>query len=229
MTVPAVVHVRNIETEFLDGLAPAEIKMIFSAARRRQYLANSVIVNQGQSAEHVFLLVSGRARYFYLTRDGRKVILRWITPGEIFATAAILSRPSEYVASTEVVKNSSVLVWDRSAIRDLITRYPRLIDNTMLIMFKDFAFYRDAHISKVYDSAPQRVAYILGNLANSIGKRVARGIELDVRNDELANEANVTPYTVSRLLSGWQRKGILVKRRGRVLLRSSERLFLESD
>ena len=44
-------------------------------------MANSVIVNQGDPAEHVFLLVSGRVRYFYLTRDGRQVILRWITPG----------------------------------------------------------------------------------------------------------------------------------------------------
>jgi CRP/FNR family transcriptional regulator, nitrogen oxide reductase regulator len=229
MAAPAVIRFRKTEPRFLDGLSAAEVKMIVSAARQRQYLANSVIVNQGHPAEHFFLLVSGRARYFYLTRDGRKVILRWITPGEIFAPAALVSPSSEYLVSTEAVKNSSVLVWDRSVIRNLITRYPRLIDNTFLIMFQYFLFYRDAHMSRVYDTAPQRVAHVLTHLTSSIGKRVAGGIEIDVWNEELANEANVTPFTVSRLLSSWQLKGILTKRRGKVLLRSPERLFLESN
>ena len=48
-------------------------------------------------------------------------------------------------------------------------------------------------------------------------------------NEELADEANVNPFTVSRLLSDWQRKGILTKRRGKVLLRSPQRLFRERN
>jgi DNA-binding transcriptional regulator YhcF (GntR family) len=58
---------------------------------------------------------------------------------------------------------------------------------------------------------------------------VAGGTEFDLYNEELANEANVNPFTVSRLLSSWQRKGILTKRRGKVLLRSPQRLFPEKD
>jgi hypothetical protein len=41
----------------------------------------------------------------------------------------------------------------------------------------------------------------------------------------LANEANVSVFTASRLLSAWQREGILVKRRGKVLLRFPDRLW----
>jgi len=225
MATQPVIRFRKVESQFLDGFSPAEVKTIVSAARQQRYLANSVIVNQGHPAEHVFLLVNGRVRYFYFTRDGRKVILRWITPGQIFAPAAVLPVPVEYLVSIEAVKNSSVLVWDRATIRKLITRYPRLIDNTLMIVFEYFVYYRDARMLLSYDPAPQRVAHVLANLATTIGERVAGGIELDVQNEELANEANVTPHTVSRLLSDWQRKGILIKRRGRVLLRSAERLF----
>jgi CRP-like cAMP-binding protein len=229
MAGATVIRFRNIEPRFLDGIGPAEVKVIVSAARERRYLANSVIANQGHPAEHCFLLVSGRARYFYLTHDGRKVILRWIIPGEIFAPAALLATSVEYLVSTETTKNSVVLVWDRGAIRNLIGRYPQLIDNTLSIMFQYFLFYRDAHLSQLYDSAPQRLAHVLANLTSSIGKRVAGGVELDVRNDELASEANVTIFTVSRLLGSWQRKGILTKSRGKVVLSSTERLLLESD
>ena len=54
-------------------------------------------------------------------------------------------------------------------------------------------------------------------------------VEVNVSNEELANEANVTIFTVSRLLSEWQRKGLLVKSRGRVVILSPEGLMGGAD
>jgi CRP/FNR family transcriptional regulator, nitrogen oxide reductase regulator len=227
MAVPRVIPFRDCKPRFLNGLAPSEVKTIISAAKQRRYLANSAIAIQGHPADHFFLLLSGHARYFYVTPEGRKVILRWLTPGDICGQAALLARPSEYLIGTEAVNNSSVLVWDRVSIRGLISRYPQITDNTLLIMFDYLAFYRDAHVALTYATASQRVAHALTNLANSIGRRVAQGIEVNVRNEELANEANVTPFTASRLVTAWQRQGILTKSRGKVLLRSPELLLHE--
>lgn len=201
--------------------------MIVSAAKQRRYLANSVIVNQGHPSDYFFLLTNGRARYFYLTPDGRKVILLWLPPGDVFGAAALLAEPAEYLVSTEAVKRSSVLVWDRATIRALIARYPRLADNAMSIMFEYFVAYRAVHVSMTCHSAPERLAQVLARLAKGMGQRVQGGMELDVRNEELANEANVTPSTASRLLREWQRQGILRKTRGKILLLRPERLFLQ--
>lgn len=57
--------------------------------------------------------------------------------------------------------------------------------------------------------------------------RMSASIYTGVRNEESANEANVTPFTVSRLVSEWQRKGILTKSRGKVLVRSPEQPLQE--
>jgi CRP/FNR family transcriptional regulator, nitrogen oxide reductase regulator len=226
MAAPAIVSFRNIRPRFFEGLAPAEINTIVSAAKQRRYLAHSVIVNQGHPADYLFLLTSGRARYFYVTPDGRKTILFWLPPGEIFGGAALLFRSSDYLLSTEAVKPSSVLVWDRATIRALVARYPRLADNALWTMFDYLVAYRALHVSMTCDSARQRLARVLADLATGIGQKVPGGVELDVRNEELANEANVTPFTASRMLSEWQRQGVLRKSRGKVLLRSPERLFL---
>jgi CRP/FNR family transcriptional regulator, nitrogen oxide reductase regulator len=226
MAAPAIVSFRKIGTRFLEGLAQAEINTIVSAAKQRRYLANSVIVNQGHPADYLFLLTSGRARYFYVTPDGRKTILFWLPPGEIFGGAALLFRPSDYLLSTEAVKPSSVLVWNRATIRALVARYPRLADNALWTMFDYLVAYRALHVSMTCDSARQRLARVLADLATGIGQKVPGGVELDVRNEELANEANVTPFTASRMLGEWQRQGVLRKSRGKVLLRSPERLFL---
>jgi CRP/FNR family transcriptional regulator, nitrogen oxide reductase regulator len=227
MAAPVLAAFRNIEPRFLDGLSPLDRKTVLSAAKQRRYLANSVMINQGVPADHIFLLTSGRARYFYVTPDGRKVILIWLPPGEIFGAAALLPRHEEYLVSTEAVKPSTVLVWDRATIRSLVARYPRLADNALSIMFDYFVAYRAIHVSMTCNSARQRLAQVLANLGTGIGQKVAGGIELDVRNEELANEANVTPFTASRLMREWQQQGILRKTRGKVLLRSPERLFLQ--
>jgi CRP-like cAMP-binding protein len=41
----------------------------------------------------------------------------------------------------------------------------------------------------------------------------------------LAEAANVTHFTASRLISQWHRQGILVKTRGKILLHSPGKLF----
>jgi CRP-like cAMP-binding protein len=122
--------------------------------------------------------------------------------------------------STEALADSTALVWERAAILAQAARYPRLLENGLLIASGYLALYRDLHIRVSYDKADKRVAWVLEKLSREIGQKVADGVELKIRNEELANEANVTIFTVSRLLSEWNRKGLLVKSRGRVVIRS---------
>lgn len=217
--------VRNVKPRFLEGLAPAEVKAVLAAAKQRRYLANSVVTNHGHPADHLFLLLNGRARYFFVTPDGQKTLMFWLPPGEIFGGAAIVPKPIAYLTSTETVENSYVLVWDRSTIRELAARHPRLLENTLLIAFDYMVGYRALHVALTCHTARQRLAHVLVNLASGMGHEVPGGIELDIKNEELANEANVTLFTASRLLSEWQRNGMVVKNRGKVLLRSPELLL----
>jgi len=87
------------------------------------------------------------------------------------------------------------------------------------------AAYLAAHRALICSTARERLAQVLASIASGVGRNVAGGLEPDVRNEELANEANVTLFTASRLLNEWQRAGILEKNRGKILLRSPESLL----
>jgi CRP-like cAMP-binding protein len=225
MNVPVAALLRERKPRFLEGMDAPDIKTILAAGTQQRFLANTVIINQGYSARHLFLLLTGRARRFFLTEDGQKVVLLRVPPRDIFGEAVLLARPVDYLLGAEATTNSSTLAWSRSTIRSLCERIPRLMDNALLISFDYLAAYRAAHASLICNSAPQRLAHVLAPLADGIGQKVPGGIELDVRNEELANEANISLFTASRLLSAWQREGILVKRRGKVLLRFPGRLL----
>jgi CRP/FNR family transcriptional regulator, nitrogen oxide reductase regulator len=225
MSAPVEVLVRQRNPRFLQGLNAADIKTILGAGTLQRFPASSVMISQGHPAEHLFLLLTGRASRFFLTRDGQKIVLLRVVAGDIFGEMVMLDRSANYLVSTEAITDSSTLVWSRSTIRSLCERYPRLVQNSLSSAVDYLTFYRAAHVSLICNSAQQRLARILANLAEGIGQKVPEGVELDIRNEELANEANVSVFTASRLLSAWQREGILVKRRGKVLLRFPDRLW----
>ncbi len=216
----------GLRSQFLDGLTPADRKTILAAATQRRFLANSVITNQGHPADHLFLVTKGLVRYFFITEEGKKLIFQWLGPGDLFGGRAILSTDSCYLASTEAVMDSSVLIWDRPTIRGLTKRYPKLLENALLTASDYVAWHLMSHIGIACYTGRQRVAQVLVTLARTIGQETRGGVALRLTNEELANAANVTPFTASRLISQWQRDRVLVKRRGKVLLLSPGRLFL---
>jgi CRP-like cAMP-binding protein len=229
MSVPRAPAVRDNATwRLLEGVPPSDANVILAAAKTRRFPGNSVIANQGDPANYMFLLTRGRARFFFNTHDGRKVLLFWLTPGEVFGGMALLSDPSCYLVSTESLKNSDVLVWDRITIRGLAARYPRLLENALTTASEYLAWYLATHNALISRTPRERLARLLICLAEAIGERTLSGFELDVTNEELANATNVTPFTVSRLLSAWQRDHTLEKRRGKITLRSLDRLRLHT-
>lgn len=219
--------VEELKPRFFDGLTASELKAILHCARMREYPSNSIVSHEGHPADQLFLLISGRARFFTLTPEGEKILLFWVAPGEVLGGAAILERKLDYLLSTETVKKSRFLVWNRANSAAMCQQYPKLMSNALLIAHDYLVLYRALHLSLACHTARQRLATVLVNLATGIGHKVPEGVQLDVNNEELANEARVTHFTASRLMSEWQRSGMLIKRRGKVLLPSPELLSQE--
>lgn len=210
----------NFHSRFLAGLSSAESANVLAAATVRQFAAKAVVVSQGNPADYLYLLAKGRMRYFSLTQTGQKLLLRWLGPGDVFGGAALLAWPSSYLVSVETLHNSEAWAWKRDAIRQLASRYPKILENALEIASQYLTFYVSAHIALVCHDARQRTAEILLNLANTIGHPVRGGVEIEISNEELANTANVTLFTASRLLSEWRRQGAIHKSRRKILLHS---------
>jgi CRP-like cAMP-binding protein len=217
-------RVSELAPRLLEGFAASDVAVILGAATLQRFQAHMLIAHETESAGKFFMILEGRARTFTMTRKGDKVLLFWIPPGDVSGGRALLSKPAKYLMSTETVADSFALVWNRGAILPLTKLYPRLLENALMLASEYVEIYRDLHIAASYYTASQRLSRVLDGLAKEMGQRVVEGIEINISNEELANEANVTIFTVSRLLNEWQRKGLLVKGRGKVVLRSPEKL-----
>jgi len=65
---------KSVPSQFLDGLSAEALTAVLQAAKQRRFSANSVVLHQGYPAEHLLLLTHGRARHFFITEDGQKVL-----------------------------------------------------------------------------------------------------------------------------------------------------------
>ena len=223
--VRPLVAARCLKTRLLEGLSQKDKDTILSAASYFRFAADAVPARQGDRADRLFLLINGSARYFFVTHDGRKVYLLWLAPGDIFGGTSLLTETAQFIVSTEVVKGAEVCVWPRHMIRSLVARFPRLTENILSTASDYLVWYVASHLSLICHSARRRLANVLISLASAFGRSSSDGINIEVTNEQLANTANITLFTVSRLLSEWHRKGVLVKSRGTIVLRSPQRLF----
>ena len=209
----------------MDGLSREEQIVVLGAATKRQLSRHTVVTNQQERANQLFLLLKGSARYFFIAPGGQKIYLLWLGSGEIFGGATLLPEPSLFLVGTEIVKDSCVLVWQRNTIRTLAAQYPKLLENGLTIANDYLTWYLASHLSLVCHTARQRLANVLVSLSSGIGRKRPEGVDLEITNEQLANTANITLFTASRLMSEWQRSGALAKTRGKVLLRHPEQLL----
>jgi CRP-like cAMP-binding protein len=211
-------------TEFFADIRGEQLSEILSAAEIREIGAREIVMREGAPPAHLFLLKSGRAKFYRLTHSGDEVLLSMLAPGDTFGLGTLLTRPEPYVGTVEATLDSELLVWKQVRIRRLAQKYPRLAQNALAIVLRYLNEHFDRLFGLVASTAAERLAGVVLHLGKESGLVVASGVEFNATNDELAAQANVSPFTVSRLLNKWVQKGALRKSRGKICIKSPEKL-----
>jgi CRP-like cAMP-binding protein len=81
---------------------------------------------------------------------------------------------------------------------------------------------QDRYRELATERVERRVARALLRLARQTGRKVENGVLIDfpLTREDLAEMTGTTLYTVSRILSGWEKEGLIETGRQRVLIRS---------
>ena len=210
-----------------EGLSPAELDGVLKDARAVRFPKESAIFEQEAEARSFFVLLAGHVRVVRTTPDGRQVIARYISEGEIFGIAAALGRltyPATAIAAVDCV----VLVWPNADWPDLSARFPVLNAGTLKTVGSRLQDTQARVVELATEQVEQRVANALLRLANQTGRKTGAGIEIDfpISRQDIAEMTGTTLHTVSRLLSAWEERGIVVSGRQRVTVTDAHRLVL---
>lgn len=211
--------------QLFSGLNANQIKAIKDAATRRAFEASRIIVMVNEPANRLFLIETGCVDYYVTSDDGRDILLRRLTAGDVFGQASLLSSPMGYLGTAKAVQHIRVLEWKDLVIQQLAKTYPQIIENALRTALRYLALYAKRHIGLVANSAQERIACALSSLGSRTGHAVPSGVEVDIKNEDLASLADISSFAASRILKRWDRQGVVEKSRGKVIIRSPEKLL----
>lgn len=214
---PSISFLQSVS--LFQALPEAALTELSALSQPRAVEEGAFFFMQGDAARHMYVLVQGRVKLTQVSLDGQQVGMRMVVPPQMFAGIAILNPPKGYPVSAEAMEDCAGLAWDGNDLRRLADRYPALSFGIMEVMrgFIDEMQSRFRELST--ERVERRVARALLRLTTQNGiKLETGGIEIMLSRQDLAEMSGTTLFSVSRILSEWERQGLIETGRGRVVI-----------
>jgi len=227
--------VSKLDESLLAGLPPfsrlsrAEIRAILDRATPRRYPEGSAVFHEGAAAERFYLLLDGFIRVVRTAPSGEPVIALHIPPGQLFGIAPAIGRDT-YPATAVCASESLALGWPVRLWGEFTAKYDGFATETYRTIGARLGEFQSRVTELATQAVEQRVAAALLRLVNQSGRKTAEGIEVafPVTRADIAEMTGTTLHTVSRLLSAWEREGIVRSTRRHITVTAPHRLVVLS-
>jgi CRP-like cAMP-binding protein len=126
-----------------------------------------------------------------------------------------------YPVTAEAVGDCQALFWDQDTIRRLMDRYPRIALNALHIMSGQIRLFQNRVRELSTQRVEQRIARTILRLTEQTSRPMRDGllIDLPLSREDLAQMTGSTLYTVSRVLTGWEKKGLVRCKRQEIIVK----------
>lgn len=217
-------------TPLFHGLSPAELQIVAEAAQRRHVAQDGFFFEQDDPATALHILDAGQVRMTQLTPDGNQILLRFIRAGDMFGGVAAFGVKT-YPASAQAVEESYAFTWDTETMRALMVRFPQLALNALEHTAGVIVQLQDRVRELQTERVERRVARALLRLAQQGGKKTEAGLLIDMplSRQDLAEMTGTNLYSVSRVLSAWEKQGLVQTGRERVILTVPHKLVIIAE
>jgi CRP/FNR family transcriptional regulator, nitrogen oxide reductase regulator len=138
--------------------------------------------------------------------------------GEAFGGAGAFG-DAAYPIRAEAVQPVA-LVWSSAAMRKLLETEPGVAVNAVQFVAHRLHDLQRRYCQLMTERVERRVARAILRLISEAGRRVETGVEIDfpVSRQDIAEMTGTTIFTVSRLLSNWEARGIIRGGRQHIVL-----------
>ncbi len=207
-------------------LAMAEPAERMTGVTRRSYLKGQVIFSSGEICDRVYYVSRGVVKLSFVREDGTEKIVTHLGPGSILGESGVFCGKPESVTATAAWP-VDIIVLTRSDLDRLVGTDPDFSLQLMSSLSRKIDLITSELECTCLRSAGGRIAYALHQLGISYGIDLSEGrmIEYRVTHEELARMAGTCRVTVTNVLAGLRRQGIIDQRRAAIVIKDRERLI----
>lgn len=226
---------KKLDESLLTDLPPfrklsrPQIREILDAATPLRFDAGVAVFSEGMPVERFFLLMDGHIRVIRTTPGGDQIIALHIAPGQLFGIGAALGRTT-YPATAMTADDCLALAWPNRLWTTFTERYDGFATESYRVIGERVGEMNNRIVELATQQVEQRVACAILRLITQTGRKVDGGIEigLPITRQNISDMTGTTLHTVSRLLSGWERDGIVLSERRKITVTAPHKLVILS-
>ena len=212
----------NVETlsriALFQSLEPAKIRLLDTQCAWRRAKRTQWIINYQDNNKDVFFVLSGTVRVKIQAVSGREVLLREINAGEFFGELAAIDnqpRSAGIVAVTDV----TVAQMPASVFRAAIHDSPSVCDQVLTLLASQVRMLTTRVNEFTTLDARHRIYAELLRLSKPVvGKKGEAILSPPPVHSEIAARVSIRREAVAREIKALERSGLLLRRRGALVL-----------
>lgn len=208
-------------------LTRPQIRTILDLAQPRRFDAGSAVFTEGAPVDRFYLLLDGHIRVVRTTAGGDQIIVLHISSGQLFGIGAALGHLT-YPATAMTAGECLILSWPNALWADFTATYDGFATETYKVVGNRMGEMTMRMMELATEQVEQRVASAMLRLITQNGRKVDVGIEIDfpITRQNISEMTGTTLHTVSRLLSAWEKDGIVASERRKITVTQPHRLAL---
>ncbi len=185
----------------------------------RRFRAGDTIFSLGDPDGQLYFLLEGVVRLYKIHGEYKEGTVALLKDGGVFGELSLEERPWQSVFA-EALTDVRVVGVRKSILTEVVKRHPEFATK-LFFSFSERLKQSDEVIDSLLDrEVSARLATLLSNLGDRFGESDGSGTTIDVRltHQDLANMIFSTREAVSKVMSEFQRDGIIETRNRRIVV-----------
>jgi CRP-like cAMP-binding protein len=206
------------------GVSAEEVERVIDVARRRTFRRGEIVMHQGDPADSLHLVVSGRFAIGLATPRGERVTVAVRGPGDIFGEFALLGSHRHRAASVHALERGETLCVFKDDFDRLRAEHPGVNDMLIHVLVNVVRAMNERLLEALYLPAERRVLRRVRELVELYPPRDGLPPEIPLTQETIAEMAGTSRATVNAVLGEAQARGLVELSRGAIRVLDIEEL-----
>ena len=172
------------------------------------YLADEFIYSQGDEADAVFYLQSGKVKLTVVSKSGKEAVVAILAEGSFFGEGCLAGQPLR-VSTASAAEKSAIVRLEKRAMVRLLHQYPEFTERFLAYLLVRNARMEADLVDHLFNSSEKRLARLLLLMANFGQESKPAPLIAKISQETLAEMIGTTRSRVSFFLNRFRELGYI--------------------
>jgi len=175
---------------------------------RHEYLADETVFSQGDSANAVFYIESGKVKLTVVSKSGKEAVIAHLSETSFFGEGCLAGQPLR-ISTANILQQSSLVRIEKKAMIGLLQREPVFAEQFLVHMLSRNIRLEADLVDHLFNSSEKRLARLLLLMANFGQESKPIPVIAKISQEALAEMIGTTRSRVSFFLNRFRELGFI--------------------